>query len=64
MRIKVDFSIDVPPESLPALRELAAANDNETARLFVKGDAQEYVIKYLEDNGVRVTVVRDSAVTF
>lgn len=61
MRIKVDFTVEVQPEHLPALKELAALDPNakaERAAEFVRGDAADYVITYLEDNGVPVTLVR------
>lgn len=57
MRIRVDFTIEVPAEALPALRALAAADDNEGARDFVKYDATDYVIGYLTDNGVPAKLV-------
>lgn len=52
MRIRIDFSFDVPPESLPALRELAVAETNAEARSFLNADAEQYLLDYLEANGV------------
>lgn len=52
MRIAVSFSFDVPAGSLPALRELAAAETNAEARAFIQAEAEEYVLGYMEANGV------------
>lgn len=52
MRVRVDFSFDVPPESLAALRELAAADTNAEARAFLQADAEEYLLTYMGANGV------------
>jgi hypothetical protein len=64
MRINVNFTIEVRPEDLPALRELAAADNNQDAIGFVRGDAQQYTLDYLTSNGVRATVLRDAATTY
>lgn len=59
MKIKVNFTIDVPADSLAALRELASADTNAEARDFVKMDSLEYTRGYLEDNGVKLSVIKD-----
>lgn len=59
MRIHVDFTIEVPADALPALRELAAAEDNVTARLFFAYDAHDYLIGYLTSNGIPARLVRE-----
>ncbi len=64
MRIRVDFTIDVPAERLPALRELALAENNAQAALFVKSEAQDLITGYLSDMGVNTTVTRDAATTY
>ena len=65
MKINVNFTINVPDESMGALREMASADDNAMARLFVKCEAQDYLADYLADNGVRgVTVARSAEETF
>jgi hypothetical protein len=62
MKIHVNFTLDVPADSLAALRELASAETNAEARDFVKMDALEYTRGYLEDNGVKVAVTRDDGI--
>lgn len=62
MKIRIDFTIDVPYGT--NLLEVAEANDPSEVRLFVKGEAQTLIAHYLEDNGVPVTVVRDSVETY
>lgn len=64
MKINVDFTIAVEAKDLPALRELAEADTIADAILFVKAEAQESLVGYLTDNGVPVTVSRDSATTY
>lgn len=64
MKIKVDFTMDVSRHHLERLRSLAEADTNQEAVLFVKGEAQEMTRIYLEDNGVQVRIVRDSATTY
>jgi hypothetical protein len=52
MKIKVEFTVDVPREDLEALRELANADTNARAAEFVRSDVIEYVHQYLGSNGV------------
>jgi hypothetical protein len=59
MRIRIAFTLDVPRESLPALRELAdpdaihSGHDEITAiRDFLGDDAEQYIIGCMTDNGV------------
>jgi hypothetical protein len=59
-KIRIDLTIGIRPEDLPALRELAGGVDtNPEARDFVKGDIIEYLESYLGGNGVQVTVLRE-----
>ena len=61
MRIRVDFTIDVPPESMDALRELAGeGSDGSVTELrgYVRGEAEDYIYAYLEGNGVGFSRVR------
>jgi len=60
MQIKVDFTIEIPDESMDALRELAGGvRTGRECRDFVRGDVIEYIQSYLEDNGVQFEVVRE-----
>lgn len=52
MKIRVEFTIDVPRAQLEALRELAVAEDNSQAADFVRMDARDYILDYLSSNGV------------
>lgn len=60
MDIKVDFTIHVPKEDLPNLRELAAQKTNHGAAHFVRMDAAAYLIQYLTDNAVRAELIREA----
>lgn len=61
MKIHVDFTMDIPEESVPALIELAVADDRAAARSFVRAEAEENILSYLEDNGVHPVAVRGTA---
>lgn len=63
MKILVAFTLDVPEESLADLCELAALEvlDRPGAREFVQAEAEQYIVSYLQDNGVRVTPIRGRA---
>lgn len=58
MRIRVDFTLEIQPEKLPALRELASADNNNDALYFVKAEAEDYVRDYLSSNGVPNRTIR------
>lgn len=61
MRIRVNFTLEVPDDSLEKLREAAEADDNVSAGWFVRGQAEDEIKMYLEDHNVRVrTISRDS----
>jgi hypothetical protein len=65
MQIKVEFTIDVPREALPALREVAdSCETNEQARVFVKALAQDLTTHYLQDHGVALHVRRGAVTTY
>ena len=65
MRITVNFAMEVPDESLPALTELAAVEprDRIGARRFVQAEAEQNIVTYLIDNGVQVRPIRGAAFT-
>lgn len=56
MKIKVNFTIDVAPEHLAALREFTSSDNNSSAATFIRGEAAEYLQTYLEENGIPLTV--------
>lgn len=60
MKVTVNFTLDIPKDSLAQLREFASAEDNVGAADFLRAEAEEHVVFYLEDNGFygRVKVVR------
>ncbi len=58
MRIKIEFTVEVPDVSLKALKNLAVADTTAHVRDFVKNEAEEYLLQYMDSNGVGgVTVV-------
>lgn len=59
--IRVDFTISVPAEYVPALIELAATRSRSGAREFVQAEAEENLFQYLENNGVWPASVRGKA---
>lgn len=54
----MDFTVEIAPENLRKLRELASADNNEDARMFVAEDAKDYIMEYLDSNGVPNTLLR------
>jgi hypothetical protein len=59
MRIHVDFTLEVPPDQLANLRQLAEADgDTNAAGWFVRAEAEEAIQGYLGDNGVNSRVIR------
>lgn len=61
MKIRVDFTLDIPRGSLPALLDAAGGAETEgEVRDFVKYEAQQYVVDYLRDHGAIVKVVREN----
>jgi hypothetical protein len=52
VKIRIDLTVDVPRESLEALRELACATTNTEAAEFVRSDVCEHLHAYLGSNGV------------
>lgn len=61
MKIRVDFTMDVPEEYVERLIELAAADSRAGAKSFVRAEAEENILSYLEDNGVQPVAVRGTA---
>ena len=66
MKIAVNFTIDVPDDSMDALAALAAVDpgDRAGARQFVQAEAEQNVITYLADNGVTVRPIRGVALAY
>jgi hypothetical protein len=62
VKIRIDFTIEVPAEKLAELREFACATDNEGLRGFLNQDAMVYLIDYIEANVCDVKVARESVV--
>jgi hypothetical protein len=58
MKIRVDFTIEVHPDSLDVLRELAQETDLGELRSYVRGEAEDALRQYLEMNGVNVRRMR------
>lgn len=59
MKVRIDFTIEIPDECLDNLKELAGeADDLDTARRFVKMDVEDSLIHYLSSNGVDAEVIR------
>jgi hypothetical protein len=62
MRIHIDVTLEVPPDSLAALRALAEAFSTGDAAWFVRDEAEDQIKGYLSDNGVRVRTIQRSGV--
>lgn len=61
MKIRVEFTVNIPRSSLPALKELAAAEDPTGIRDFIRMDAALDLVDYLSANGVAVTIEREKS---
>lgn len=59
MKIKVEFTVDVPRHRLATLRECAEATTNAEAADYVRGQAREEIRMYLEDNVGSDIVIRE-----
>lgn len=59
MKIKVEFTVNVPRKDLKALRELAVADTNAEAAEFVRSDVIEYVHQYLGANVSNDITIRE-----
>lgn len=60
MKIRVEFTLDIPAADLPFLKELSASEDQKDIRDFIHMDVAQYIIDYLTSNGVNgVTVERE-----
>jgi hypothetical protein len=58
MKIHVDFTLEIDRKYLPALRDLAESDDDSNvAAIFVRGEAEDLIVGYLEENGVPVLIV-------
>lgn len=62
MKVRVDFTLDIPMTYYEELAELAGgAETTEEVRGFLKEEAKQYLMDYLADNGVRgARVVREA----
>lgn len=58
MKIRVEFTLDIPAKDLPFLKELAVSQDQEGIRNFIRVDVTQYIIDYLADNGVTGATVK------
>jgi hypothetical protein len=58
MLFNVNFTVEVSRENLAALREFASAADNVAAGVFIRSEAEDYLIDYLDTNGIPASVVR------
>lgn len=56
MKVRIDFTVDIPDRA--ALAELSTSPDREGMADFLRYEAQEHVVTYLEGMGISVTVVR------
>ena len=60
MKIRVEFTLNIPAADLPLLRELSVSEDQKDIRDFIRMDVTQYIIDYLTSNGVNgVTVQRE-----
>lgn len=57
MKIKVEFTLEIPKEQLPKLRKFTEAKDNVEAADFVREEAKDYVVNYLRDNDIDAKVL-------
>lgn len=57
MRIRIDFTLDIPLSSKEALLEATESNSVYDAGGFVNMDVEEYIVDYLEGIGVIGTKV-------
>lgn len=53
MKVHVDFTLDIPAERLPELRKFMSCDTKEDLIYALKGEAEESLMSYLEDNGFR-----------
>lgn len=58
MKIHVDFTLDVDPKHLAALRALTMSENNGDAATFIRGEAEDLIRGYMEDNGVPSRVIQ------
>lgn len=59
MKIKVEFTVDVPRESLVALRLLSGEETNAEAAEFVRLEARDFLADYLGSNGVNGVTITE-----
>lgn len=59
MKIKVEFTVDVPRESLVALRLLSGEETNAEAAEFVRLEARDSLADYLGSNGVNGVTITE-----
>ena len=62
MRINVNFTVNVDPANLAALREFMECEDNVDAAAAVRSEAEDYVVEYFTDHGIPLVVVARNGV--
>jgi hypothetical protein len=50
VKVRINFTVDIPRHRLATLRECAGVDTNADAAEFVRGEAREGLRVYLEDN--------------
>lgn len=61
LRVRPDFSIEIHPDSLDALRGLAAGAETAAEmRDFVRAEAEDLLCAYLESNGINLRRIRSA----
>lgn len=58
MKIRVNFTLEIPPHHLPQLRQLAEADTTGDAAWFVRAEAEDTIKGYLGDNGVNSKTIQ------
>ena len=58
MRVRIEFTLDIPENQLERLAELCAADSRADIRAFLKGEAEDHLTEYLRDNGIWPEVIR------
>jgi len=54
MKIAIAFTIEIEPASLEKAREFMAVHSNPDLRLTLCGEAENYLVDYLDRNGIKV----------
>lgn len=51
MKVEVRFTLEVPRDDLEKLRAVAESDTNADAAMFVRGEAEDTIKRYLEETG-------------